>query len=815
MKKPQVEVLAPASGLETIQAAIYAGADAVYTGGSKFGARAYADNLIEEQLLEAIDFVHMHGKRLYLTVNTLLKERELSEELVSYLEPFYVQGLDAVIVQDMGVFRTIRKHFPYLPVHVSTQAVVTGVDSAAWYEALGAQRIVTARELSLEEIRIIRSRTNIEIESFVHGALCYCYSGQCLFSSFIGGRSGNRGRCAQPCRLPYELTDKEGKFLGERQQKYLLSPKDMCALDLLPDVIEAGVYSLKIEGRMKRTEYAAGVSELYRKYVDLYLSRGREEYRVLPQDKQRLMDLYNRGSFHSGYYIMHGGREMMSNERPNHNGVFVGTLQRGKRGYEMKALADIHHEDVLEFRSVIDKKTKKPLELTASMDVKKENKYFLSEKYEFLLDNRKKVDVYRTKNARLLEELNTKYVKQKVPLEIKGKVWIQEGEPAAMELWLGSVRVQITGECVETACNRPADESYVRKQLEKTGGSGFVWEKLDIHIEGNGFFNVKALNTLRREGLEALKHKLTQSYRRELPCTCMQQEEAEDELIPDNQECQIYVTVETLEQLAVAMEYPHIHGVDVSIHAITLAEDSLEAGKQFCNMAKQCRDTGKRVSMILPYILREEVKKNICSVLRDVVSVLDTLVVKNIESFAFVKAEPGLAGLPVRLDYTAYAMNSSAIAQWKESGAKAVTVPVELNRMEIRELAAASSLPMELVVYGHMPMMISAQCLVKNTTGCQRKSQMLLLKDRKKHLHKVKNYCDVCYNVIYNSEPLSLLDCRDELWKLPVSIQKLQFTIETRKQMKQVLDLFQENFYHGGKEKLESFTRGHWKRGVE
>ena len=280
----ETEVLAPAGSIEGLKAALYAGADAVYTGGRMFGARAYANNLSDEELSECIDYCHLHNKKLYLTTNTLMKQSEIYQ-LADWLVPFYEQGLDAVIVQDFGAFAFLKREFPNLDLHASTQMSVHSVQSAALLEKLGASRVVPAREISLEEIAAIRQNTSLEIECFVHGALCYCYSGQCLMSSMIGGRSGNRGRCAQPCRLPYVYEGKE---------QFWLSPKDICTLQILPEILEAGVDSLKIEGRMKRTEYAAGVAAMYRKYVDLYRKKGKEGYHVEKKDIQDLMDLYNR-----------------------------------------------------------------------------------------------------------------------------------------------------------------------------------------------------------------------------------------------------------------------------------------------------------------------------------------------------------------------------------------------------------------------------------------------------------------------------------------------------------------------------------------
>jgi putative protease len=315
MKNKKVELLAPAGSFEGLKAAINAGADAVYIGGLLFGARAYANNLDAETMLQAIDYAHLHGRSLYLTVNTLLKNEELNTKLYDYIKTYYENGLDAVIVQDIGAFQFIKANFPDLAVHASTQMTICGVEGAKMIKGLGAARVVTARELSLNEIKAIHDQVDIEIESFVHGALCYCYSGQCLLSSFIGGRSGNRGRCAQPCRLPYKVI-KNNKQINSSNETYVLSPKDMCTIDMIPEMIEAGTHSFKIEGRMKKPEYAAGVVRIYRKYIDRYLANGRKGYRVIESDKKELEDIFNRCGFNQGYYKEHNGRDMITLKEP-------------------------------------------------------------------------------------------------------------------------------------------------------------------------------------------------------------------------------------------------------------------------------------------------------------------------------------------------------------------------------------------------------------------------------------------------------------------------------------------------------------------
>lgn len=309
MMKKEFELLAPAGSFEILKAVIAAGADAVYVGGSQFGARAYANNFTEEELLEAIDYVHLRGKKLFLTVNTLFKNNEINDALYEYLLPYYKKGLDAVIVQDFGVIDYIKKYFPDLPIHTSTQMTITGVEGAKLLKNLGVERVVLARELSIAEMKKIKDEADVELEAFIHGALCYSFSGQCLFSSMLGGRSGNRGRCAQPCRLPYAVLDENKKEY--KKESYVLSLKDLCGVEYLQQLREAGVYSLKIEGRMKQASYAAGVVSFYRKYIDL-------EKQVSKEDMQHLYELGNRCGFTTEYFTKHNDKSMITFEKPSY-----------------------------------------------------------------------------------------------------------------------------------------------------------------------------------------------------------------------------------------------------------------------------------------------------------------------------------------------------------------------------------------------------------------------------------------------------------------------------------------------------------------
>lgn len=323
MKK--VELLSPAGNYEAFLGAMNAGADAVYLGGEKYGARAYADNFTTEEIISAIRYAHIFGRKVYLTINTLMKEEEYSS-LCDYLTPFYEYGLDGVIVQDFGAFLQLKEVFPKLELHASTQMTLTSALGISYLKEMGASRVVPARELSLAEIKEIKEKVDIEIECFVHGAMCYCYSGQCLFSSILGGRSGNRGRCAQPCRLPYKLK-KDGK------ESYPFSLKDMCTISFLPKLIEAGIDSFKIEGRMKKPEYAAGVTAIYRKYIDMYYEKGEEGYAVDKEDLEQLSKLYIRSEIQDGYYYRHNGKEMITPQKPSYLGLDENLSNQIRKNY--------------------------------------------------------------------------------------------------------------------------------------------------------------------------------------------------------------------------------------------------------------------------------------------------------------------------------------------------------------------------------------------------------------------------------------------------------------------------------------------------
>ena len=803
--KDRVEILAPAGSMECLKAAIAAGADAVYTGGALFGARAYAHNLTEEELLEAIDYVHLHGRRLYLTVNTLIKDREMEKQMYDYLLPYYRQGLDAVIVQDIGLFRFIRKHFPDLPIHASTQMTLTGVDGAKFLEKEGAQRIVTSRELSMAEVKKIADETELEIESFVHGALCYCYSGQCLFSSFIGGRSGNRGQCAQPCRLLYQTPE-------AKRPQYLLSLKDICTLELIPEMIESGIYSFKIEGRMKKPEYAAAVAFQYRKYADLYLKYYEEcpagedpaayamkKYRVREEDRQMLLDLYNRGGFHTGYYHTQNGREMISLNRPNHAGVpAVKVLAKKGRNVTAKALTDLYPQDIIELP--MRKGREKADNYTCKDAVRKG----MNVQIPVFADTPFKRDEIwmRTRNSTLIDTLREEFVNGKIKERICGTFRLYPQEKATLTVKCRDAEITVAGEKAQEALSQPMSRERIEKQLRKTGNTEFEFSFLKAEIGEKVFLPMQSLNELRREALETLEKVICEKYRRS--GEVKDPEEDKTELSMEEEVLSGWTaSVRTAEQMEVILEEEAIGRiyVDCTMFPRIWEKDS------YVEWITKVHAAGKEIYLVMPYIFRERTRKQYEAAYNRIFGAgWDGILIANYESFAFLK-EHGYTGR-IMTDYNLYEFNQESRKFWKEKGVFEFTAPVELTERELQDLRVKDG---EVIVYGYLPMMISAGCIQKTTRGCLKKSGQTTITDRYRNPFVVKNECDYCYNILYNYVPLYLGDRMEEVYQIGPGRIRLMFTTERQQEVRQILSAYFE-----GKELPEgTYTRGHWKRGIK
>lgn len=708
MRNKDFELLAPAGSLEILKGVIESGADAVYVGGSMFGARAYANNFTEEELLEAIDFAHLRGVKVYLTVNTLIKNSEFSK-LYDYLLPYYKRGLDAVIVQDLGVVKAIHEYFPSMEIHTSTQMTVTGADGVRFLSQFGVTRVVMAREVSLAEMKRIHDETGMELEAFVHGALCYSYSGQCLFSSILGGRSGNRGRCAQPCRLPYTV---EGK-----KDEYILSLKDMCGIKALDKLHDAGVYSLKIEGRMKQLEYACGVVKYYRSYIDSMKP-------VTDADYERIKALGNRCGFTDRYYFDHNGSDMVTYVKPN----------------------------------------------------------FVSNAAEPSPEKRK--------------------------LSIEGELVLREREPGSLTVKRGDVTYKASIEPVSAALKAPLDKKAAIDRINKTGDTEFEFSHIKAQIGENVFVPNGALNKLRRDAISGLCDKLLKKYYRddagyadissmcELPEHVVKSDAAHEDGAVNAKDYTTICSCMTRAQLDTLIGYEcfDVFYLDFDMY------DRKTLIQQFADDVKSLTKRNKKVYLMLPTIFRADSSDYFVSIAKELDKVcFEGFVVKNYEELYLT--ENLFTGKKVILDHNMYTFNDVSKSAFFEHGVSGDTVPLELNS---REIMHRNNIGSQMIVYGYYPLMTTANCVHKNTKGCDKKQKLIYLKDRYNKSFAVCNNCKECYNTIYNSLPTMLTKNISKLKEAGIRSFRYSFTIETPKQIKAVMD-----------DKVAEYTNGHYKRGVE
>ncbi len=763
------ELLAPAGSPESFYASVKAGADAVYLAGKSFGARAYAENFTTDDLIGCFSYAHFYGKKVYLTVNTLVKQSEMPE-LEPFLEPLVEGGLDGVIVQDLGVLRRIRELYPDLPLHASTQMSVTGGYGARLLKQEGVCRIVPARELSLEEIRALKEESSMELECFIHGAMCYSYSGQCLMSSLYGGRSGNRGRCAQPCRLPYETA--EGYLSGsgspvEKQDSshqkpktptHPLSLKDLCTIDLLPDLVGAGIDSFKIEGRMKAPEYSAGVTNLYRKALDR-LAEGADRQDLLTKKERTILEtLYVRSDLGDGYYRRRNGREMITAEKPGYNGASDTVLE--------------------EIRS-----------------------RFILPEY-------------------------TEYAPAK---EVLWKAEFVTGSPAHLQVCLKEdpeLQSQAMGEVVEPASKRPISRENITEQLQKLGGTGFVCAKgsePELQLSEDAFYSLKGIGELRRSAIAALT-KVVQAA-----CeTCQTDKSTANRetrfhsgksSVRETSGERISILVSSLSQLKAVLEV--FHGSEATGDRRIYVEESLWMSRtEEIKDLIQEKASSCEIFLALSRIRRRSGSRSvpdfydaIRGYLRpegsaDGAPGITGFLVRNPEDLGWLW-ESGLADhFRIIADASLYAWNHDA-AEFLLGYAEELTAPLELSERELGSLKAVTGCTFERVVYGRPCLMVSAGCVARTfgrpcPAGDGREPVYLMLKDRKAVRFPAEIDCVHCMNRIFNSVPLSL-----HREKEPVK--RLEFTTENGRETQEILRFHM----FGGEIPYGDYTTGWEKRPVE
>lgn len=718
MKKEEtkIELLSPAGSFEGFLAALSGGADAIYLAGREFGARAYAQNFDSEELIKAIDIAHLYSRKVYLTVNTLIKDKEV-EALYEFIKPLYIAGLDGVIVQDLGVVKMFREFFPALSVHASTQMCVCSAEGVKYLKAQGVKRVIPARELSLAELKAIKDETGVEVECFVHGSMCYSYSGQCLMSSFLGGRSGNRGRCAGPCRQPYSVLDENRNEVAPEQ--YILSMKDMCTLQYIPEMIEAGIDSFKIEGRMKDPSYTYVVTSIYRKYIDKYLQTGNKVLKVERSDFEMLTGSYLRNEVQTGYMFKHNGPELLTLTKGGYNG------------------------------------------------------------------DRAQVEIPNIKKT-----------------ELSGKCTLVKGGAAKLSItvpWKNrSVTIEVKGEICQEAVNAPVSAEDIKKQIMKTGDTPFEFKYLEIVMDEPVFISVKAIKELRRAGINKVQEMLLSGYARRFNSANAYQAKPFQENV-EAPKTSLSALCETKDQLMAVYERQN------SIDTVYIESDLFIADDFVMPKFR----AGIKKYVALPYIFRLNSVRMITRVLNgcDLESVSGFLV-RNTDELNFVKEN--YPDMEIISDYNFYSFNSYAIESFVEAGIKMSCRPLELSHHEMKEFAFME----ELVIYGHMPMMISAGCIRKNTAECIGDGRhMNYLKDRMGAKFPVVETCEFCYNRILNSVPTSLHADISYVRELSPACLRLQFSVETAKETKDIID-FYESLLRDERKPLPfgEFTRGHFKK---
>lgn len=782
MKKP--EILAPCSTPESVRAALNGGCDAIYIGGSAFGARAYAENPSDASLRDIIKTCGLRGVKVFITLNTLYKEKEI-QNVLDFAGKVYSYGAYGLIIQDLGMVSLIKKYYPNIRISASTQMTVHNTEAIPLLSEMGCSRIVLARELSQKEITDICSQKgDTEIEGFIHGALCVCYSGRCLMSSIIGQRSGNRGRCAQPCRMEYSLL-KDGKTI---KSGFLLSPKDISTVPILDKVLSTGIDSLKIEGRMKSPEYVYQVVSTYRKYVDEIMDKG--SLTVEKQDISRLTQIFNRGGSSSyGYYDTFSSENMLS-KSPKSSGVEIGYVTgynpKNKR-CAIKLTSPVTAGDGIEIWSKVHTGTGINQTAPAGSTISVIAQGFIQ----------KGDRVFKSYDKSLNDLLKKTYSKITRKMTVKATAYIQPNEESCIEF--PDYGIKVVGEKAETPLNRPMTREDIVSRLSKTGDTPFNFDFVECNIGENVYMPVSALNSLRRSACEKLENAIENSLEREKP----QAKYSPVILKPAEITNKIAVKIRTIKQFYAALEEKPDR-----IYSEVLTADVVEKAHQ----------NGIELYFALPYISREGYGKYI-----------DQLEKYNPDGYMLRSLGKIKTQKPVTLDYTFNIFNRQTIAVLDNIyNTKNYTLSPELNLQELKELTSEKS---EVLIYGRLPLMTTHQCPVGIHCGNKNSGKYCKLKgvegnyqlkDRKNVQFPVIRDCENCVAFILNSSPICILNKKEDILSLKSNILRLDFTTESPEEVRKIIREHIEVINNNRKMspefelfmKSSKVTGGHFYRGV-
>lgn len=800
-----VELLAPVGSFEALKAAVQNGANAVYLGGKDFGARASANNFDRDELKEAVKYAHIRGVQVFVTTNTLRKENEI-EDFLEYAKFLYDIDVDAIILQDIGMARLIKRELPDFELHASTQMVAHSLEDVKYLESVGFDRVVLAREVTVEEIKYICDNCKADIEVFVHGALCVCYSGQCLMSSMIGNRSGNRGRCAQPCRQRYELIDVYTGEVVNSNGDYLLSPRDLNAIEEIDKVIDAGVHSLKIEGRMKRPEYVATVIDGYRKTIDEYLATNK--LNVSDETINDLYTIFNR-KFTKGLLLGDVGKDMMNSQLPNNQGLYVGTVvdynKKAKR-LKIKLANTLKKGDGINLGGG-----------TIGRIIKNGNIETIGYKGEtieldFVGEARKGQIVFKTSDSELMDRVQATFTQDKefVKNIIDAKITIKLGQKPILTLKdRHSNEATIEGDkIVEEAMKVALSKEKVETQLRKLGNTPYELDLLEIELDDNVSLPISLLNQMRRDCIELLDKERVSIKNRKYKNKIVKYKPV---LYNRNKQQEISVKVKNLEQLESALECC----VDRIYY-----EDTNTIDKAMSLAMKY----NKKVIYSAPRIIRNKEYNHLAKANN---AGVESVQVGNYGSIDYFKDKK------LNIDYYLNAFNSETINYYKEIGADTLCISQELNINEIKETIKYTDINIESVVYGYTPLMITEYCpmgvIVRDCKKDKRvakcKESIYALRNSKGDEFRVSQ--DIfCRSTIYNSNVTCMLDNLYELHEIGINVLRLDFTLEDKDTVKEVIEAYQEvlsNDYKLGTKATKLYnkldekgtTAGHYYKGVE
>ncbi|RXA15171.1 peptidase U32 [Methanosarcina sp. MSH10X1] len=845
MKPEKPELLAPAGSMEAFIAAVENGADAVYLGTRAFSARGYASNFSEKELEEAIDYAHLRGVKVYVTVNTLLKEDEVKSAL-KLLSCLREMGTDAVIVQDLGLISLAGKYLPDLPLHASTQMTLHNSEGVEFVKKSGIKRAVLARESSLEEIKRIKEITGSELEVFIHGALCISYSGQCLLSSLIGGRSGNRGFCAQPCRKKYRLYC-EGKPI-KTTGSYLLSPKDLNTTSGLGALIESGIESFKIEGRMKRPEYVAGVVRIYRRLIDRYIENP-AGYFVSEEEQETLTQLFNRG-FTQGYFFENPRWELMSRENPHNRGIPAGTVtayDRRSNRIRVKLSQPLRLGDGIMVENAETRPEDKG-KIISSMYSGKGPVYSAGagDTVEIPFDSRAPAGgtVYRTHDKKLMDSLKKESesgsLRSKIPVFITAD--IASGKPVRLELKdrdSNTVRIE-SGYMVEKAEKQPTSKDRIEKQLSKLGNTLFEAAELHVTVEGDIFIPVGQLNELRTKAIEQLETLRISRWKRKPFDTAHFESGIKADLeagkpfrenIPVRP--MLSVSVYSLEGLegALAGGADRIYFGEGLFRRLEASgqKESSEQGYDtvFKEAILKTQKAGKKIYLITPKLVKDSRMRPVEKTFSRVREMrADGVLVSNLGTLNLAKT----GRIPFISDSPLNVFNSHTFALLLQEGAQMAVISPELTLEELKSIASYG--PAECIVYGRLELMESEHCLTGGLLGNGKGQCNAPCRSGKFALVDEKNYefpllmDNECRMHLLNSRSLCMLEFVPEILESGISSLRVEtLGMENPEEIRRItrayrnaIDTYLDTGKHGTEncEKFgKGFTTGHYFRGVQ